>query len=191
MCIALGGCSQTAEMDQAGADRVEQAMAIRAEMEAGCSSQGYAYGTADFQSCVGRASLEYTNAGTSDAKVIHEGVKHSSGTIKVANTGLQFARIAGVISDSRVKQNLVRVGMLENGIYLYRFRYVWGPEQFVGVLAQEVEKVLPAAVDIGSDHFLRVDYRQLGFTMMTWHEWRASTAEAKLAPTEIAVFEWR
>jgi hypothetical protein len=191
MCVVLGGCSQTVEMNQADADRVEQAKAIRAEMEAGCSAEGYTYGTTEFQSCVGRASLEYTNAGVSEAKVLHEGIKRAPGTIKVANTGLQFARIAGVISDSRVKRGIVRVGMLENGIYLYRFSYVWGSEQFVGVLAQEVQKVVPTAVYIDSEHFLRVDYQKLGITMMTWDEWRSSTAATKFAPPETAVFEWR
>jgi hypothetical protein len=75
----------------------------------------------------------------------------------------------------------VRVGRLENGIPLYRFTYLGGTQQFVGVLAQEVKNIVPAAVHTGADGLLRVDYQQLGFSMITWEAWIGRRAVAELA----------
>jgi hypothetical protein len=46
-----------------------------------------------------------------------------------------------VISDARLKRDVVRVDTLSNGIGLYRFRYLWNDKLWVGVLAQQ-EKAL-------------------------------------------------
>jgi hypothetical protein len=42
----------------------------------------------------------------------------------------------------------------------------------VGVIAQEVLAVVPEAVIIGEDGFMRVNYERLGTRMMTWDEWQ-------------------
>src|SRR5262245_54101476 len=75
-------------------------------------------------------------------------------------------------SDTRLKTDIVRVGKLDNGLSLYRFRYLWSKEVFVGVLAQEVWPVVPYAVILGEDGFLRVNYALLGTRMLTWDEWQ-------------------
>lgn len=49
-------------------------------------------------------------------------------------------------SDRRLKKDIRRVGELSNGIPLYLFRYIWNDELQLGVMADEVEKVLPHAV---------------------------------------------
>jgi hypothetical protein len=74
-------------------------------------------------------------------------------------------------SDIRLKRDIVEVGTLGNGIHLYRFRYKWADQQYVGVMAQEVEKVVPSAVSRDADGYLRVDYGQLGLKLETWNEW--------------------
>jgi hypothetical protein len=76
-----------------------------------------------------------------------------------------------MISDWRVKRNVVAVGLLENGIRRYRFRFLRSDQLFVGVLAQEVAKIVPAAVKRDGDGYLRVDYRRLGIRLLTWEEW--------------------
>jgi hypothetical protein len=43
----------------------------------------------------------------------------------------------------------------------------WGGPTFVGVMTQDVLRVMPDAVAIGSDGFYRVDYEMLGTRMMT------------------------
>jgi hypothetical protein len=66
---------------------------------------------------------------------------------------------------------------LDNGIGLYRYRYKWDHQPFVGVMAQEVADVVPTAVMRGHDGYLRVDYGQLGLSLMTWDEWVAREGE--------------
>ena len=77
-------------------------------------------------------------------------------------------------SDVRLKRDIVQVGRLNNGLGLYRYRYIWGDEIFVGVMAQEVAKIIPEAVERGADGYLRVHYARLGMHMMTWEEWVAA-----------------
>ena len=64
--------------------------------------------------------------------------------------------------DRRLKTGIVRVGTHRAGFGLYRFRYLWSDIEHVGVLAQEVLKVLPNAVVRGDDGYLRVNYGALG-----------------------------
>jgi Chaperone of endosialidase len=71
----------------------------------------------------------------------------------------------GVTSDRRLKTDLVRIGTHDLGFGIYRFRYVWGEAEHVGVLAQEVDEVLPSAVVRRADGFLAVDYSAIGMTM--------------------------
>jgi Chaperone of endosialidase len=67
-----------------------------------------------------------------------------------------------VVSDRRLKTGVARVATLPSGLGLYRYRYIWGDIEHVGVMAQEVREVMPAAVVTGADGFLRVDYQMLG-----------------------------
>jgi len=78
----------------------------------------------------------------------------------------------------RLKQDIVFLKRLDNGLNLYRFRYIGQDQVYVGVIAQEVRKVDPVAVMRGRDGYLRVDYGKLGLRLITWQEWQAT---AKLA----------
>lgn len=73
-----------------------------------------------------------------------------------------------VQSDLRLKEQVVRVGThpLGMGLYLYSYtdavnRSLPTGRQF-GVLAQEVEALLPAAVNIAANGYKQVDYALLG-----------------------------
>jgi Flp pilus assembly pilin Flp len=77
-------------------------------------------------------------------------------------------------SDIRLKRDIALVQRLASGIGLYRYRYNWSDQVYVGVMAQEVARVVPDAVVRGQDGYLRVDYRRLGLRLMTWDEWTAS-----------------
>ena len=77
-------------------------------------------------------------------------------------------------SDIRLKRDIVDVGHLENGIGLYRYRYIWSDQVYVGVMAQEVAEIVPDAVVYGDDGYLRVDYARLGLRLITWEEWVAA-----------------
>jgi len=92
-------------------------------------------------------------------------------------------------SDIRLKRDIVRVGELDNGLALYRFRYHTSDAVYVGVMAQEALRVVPEAVVAGSDGYLRVDYARLGIRMMRWEEWIAGplgTVGAKALPVRAA-----
>lgn len=70
-------------------------------------------------------------------------------------------------SDVRIKEDIQPVGQL-NGFNLYTFKYKGFPTKFLGVIAQEIEKILPAAVS-EIDGIKRVDYSKLGFAMEVVH----------------------
>ena len=71
-------------------------------------------------------------------------------------------------SDRRLKQDIVRVGThaLGIGLYLYRYRPAlharFGSGRRLGVMADEVEAVLPEAVVVQADGYRHVDYARLG-----------------------------
>ena len=69
-------------------------------------------------------------------------------------------------SDERLKENIKKIGTLDNGLNLYSYNYKDGydlPEgRQIGVMAQEVEKVIPEAVVMETDGFRAVNYALLG-----------------------------
>jgi hypothetical protein len=77
-------------------------------------------------------------------------------------------------SDIALKQDVVLLGHLDNGLGYYRFSYLGSHKAHVGVMAQEVQTVLPNAVTRGSDGFLRVYYDRLGLKFRTYHDWLAA-----------------
>jgi Chaperone of endosialidase len=98
--------------------------------------------------------------------------------------GVALARAVGAVfnkeggegpppSDIRLKRDIEAVSRLDNGIGLYRYRYLWSDQEYVGVMAQEVESVVPDAVTSGPDGYLRVNYDRLGLHLMTWDEYSA------------------
>jgi hypothetical protein len=86
-----------------------------------------------------------------------------------------------VLSDFRAKHDVLLLGHLDNGLGFYRFRYHGSDAAYVGVMAQEVEAIMPDAVVRGDDGYLRVYYDRLGLRMQTWEDWLA-TGE-KIPPT--------
>jgi hypothetical protein len=64
-------------------------------------------------------------------------------------------------SDRRLKESVKRVGTLPSGIPIYRFKYLGTDEEHVGVMADEVLKVIPAAVSKDADGYYVVDYSKV------------------------------
>jgi hypothetical protein len=79
-------------------------------------------------------------------------------------------------SDARLKHDIVLLDRLDDGIGFYRFVYNGGDTVYVGVLAQEVQSLMPEAVRRARDGFLRVSYDKLGLTFETYDAWMASGA---------------
>src|SRR6266536_6612877 len=79
-------------------------------------------------------------------------------------------------SDMTLKHDISLLGHLDNGLGFYRFSYNDSDKVYVGVMAQEVQTVMPAAVVRGSDGYLRVFYDKLGLKFQTYEQWVASGA---------------
>jgi hypothetical protein len=76
-----------------------------------------------------------------------------------------------VISDVRLKRDIILLDRLASGIGIYRYRYLWSDTLYVGVMAQEVATIVPEAVILAPDGHYRVDYARLGMRLLTWDEW--------------------
>ncbi|MBR0900186.1 DUF3300 domain-containing protein [Bradyrhizobium tropiciagri] len=80
-------------------------------------------------------------------------------------------------SDIALKHDIELLGYLANGLGYYRFSYLGSSKAYVGVMAQEVEQVMPAAVTRGADGYLRVYYDRLGIKFRSYHDWLAAGAK--------------
>ena len=74
-------------------------------------------------------------------------------------------------SDVRLKEDITALGRTSGGLNLYRYRYKDDATFYVGVMAQDVARLAPAAVSSGVDGFLRVDYGLLGLDFLTYRDW--------------------
>jgi Chaperone of endosialidase len=69
---------------------------------------------------------------------------------------------AALMSDLRLKKNIIKLGIHKTlGIGLYTWDYLWG-EKGAGVMAQELEQVMPEAVITMPNGFKAVNYSMLG-----------------------------
>ncbi len=80
-------------------------------------------------------------------------------------------RRVGRRSDLQLKHDIVLIGRLDDGLGYYRFVYNGGHTAYVGVMAQEVQTVMPEAVTRGADGYLRVSYDLLGVPFETYKQW--------------------
>jgi hypothetical protein len=85
-------------------------------------------------------------------------------------------RGGGRRSDIRLKHDIVLIGHLANGLGVYRFVYNGETTPYVGVMAQEVQQVVPQAVERGPDGYLRVHYEKLGLKFESYRHWLESGA---------------
>lgn len=85
------------------------------------------------------------------------------------------------VSDIRLKRDIRPVERLDNGLTLYRFRYLWSDEEMVGVMAQDVLERSPGSVVLGEDGYYRVDYGSLGLRCVSYARWQAGNSDAVAA----------
>lgn len=82
------------------------------------------------------------------------GMGGSLGAAGVMKYGLPF------MSDRRAKDDIKRVGTLDNGLPVYSFRYKGDDRTQIGLMADDVEKVHPEAVVTGPHGLKMVHYDQ-------------------------------
>ena len=120
--------------------------------------QGYTgAGNAALQNLIGAISGAPIPSSTSQSS--------SPGLLDVATTG---ALLFSAFSDRRLKKDIKKVGELDNGLNVYTWK--WNEEgkklasnnqPEIGVIAQEVQEVIPEAVVKGSHGYLTVNYGAL------------------------------
>ena len=82
--------------------------------------------------------------------------------------GIDSSGMRRCMSDRRAIENIARIGTHPLGMGLYLFDYKapyreqCGLGRQFGVMADEVEAIVPDAVSMGEDGFKRVDYGMLG-----------------------------
>lgn len=75
-----------------------------------------------------------------------------------------FGMNFGIGSDINIKENIQKIGVLDNGLNLYKYEYkapykdTWGHGEQIGVMAQEVEAIIPEAVGTHPDGYKTVNY---------------------------------
>jgi hypothetical protein len=77
-------------------------------------------------------------------------------------------------SDMRLKHDIVLLARLDDGLGYYRFVYNGGHTAYVGVMAQEVRTIMPEAVTMDVDGYMRVSYDLLGLPFETYKQWIAT-----------------
>lgn len=75
-----------------------------------------------------------------------------------AGSAIGTALALFAMSDRRLKEDVVRIGELPNGLPVYSFKYVGRKTRNVGVMADEVEKTIPSALGPVIDGYQSVDY---------------------------------
>jgi hypothetical protein len=140
---------------------------------------------ANIQSARGRES--FASAGVSRASVGGGGFRGGGGGAAFSGGGRGGGGFGGGgrgggggggrRSDIALKHDVVLLGQLDNGLGYYRFAYLGSDKAYVGVMAQEVQAVMPNAVTRGGDGYLRVHYDRIGLKFLTYKDWLAAGAQ--------------
>lgn len=97
---------------------------------------------------LGQSTSSGTSSGSSSSK---PGIAPMIGSIASAVAA----------SERRLKEDIVRIGRLESGIPIYRFRYIGNAKPMIGVMVEDVETVEPQSLGPVIDGNRTVDYDNL------------------------------
>ena len=84
----------------------------------------------------------------------------TGGLFGLAGAGIGAAGMMAA-SDRRLKENIERVGRLANGLAVYAYNYIWDSVPRLGVMSDEVRKVMPEAVRVHPSGYDMVDYSEV------------------------------
>lgn len=108
-----------------------------------------------------QGQLNAYNTQVGSANSATSGLFGLGGTLGLATAGNGAAGSAGwltALSDRRLKKNIKKLGKLSSGLPYYEFEYLWDSIKHIGVMADEVRKILPKAVIKHESGFDMVDY---------------------------------
>ena len=108
---------------------------------------------------MGAAYQSYAGGQNAYNQQLQQQMANRAGLFGLLGTGLMTGGM--MYSDYRLKDGIVQIGTLPNGLGLYSFAYVWLPMQrHIGFIAQEVERLFPRAVNRVAG-FLAIDVGQV------------------------------
>lgn len=111
------------------------------------------------QSANAISDLTVQGANAQAAGIIGDANAKTEATQNLISTGLQAAFL---LCDMRAKRNVEQIGMHPSGLPLYRFQYLDNEDWHESVMAQDVEKIFPDAVE-------EIDgYKYVNMEKITW-----------------------
>ena len=88
------------------------------------------------------------------------------GALSIAQSALSIgASIATIKSDIKTKENINKVGKSPQGHNIYEFNYIGDAQRYRGVMAQDVVKIHPMAVEVMDNGYLGVKYAMIDVNM--------------------------
>lgn len=160
------------EIDKLRAQPLNEYLAMSGQQQLAMPQfQQYNYagaGTPDYQGLVGQqyqSQLANYNANQASSNNMMGGLFGLGGQALGGFLGSPAgsAAVAGMFSDARLKDNIEHVGE-ENGFPVYTFNYKGDDKRFIGVMAQDVEQIMPEAVG-ERDGYKTVNYDMIGVEM--------------------------
>jgi hypothetical protein len=146
------------------------------DYEAGANAQGYDAARAAFEAdraakLSGYGALTQILQGT-PRNVSTTGTSNGMQTQKQSGSFLDTMlgvgqlglSAAATFSDPRLKKHVSLIERLANGLGIYRFRYLWersNEDEHIGVMADEVARIMPDALGPVRHGFLTVNYGKL------------------------------
>jgi len=122
----------------------------------------------------GRGGQHAGRGGRGGHHVTHRGAGRGGGAMRAGGMrggGGRRGGGRGRRSDIMLKHDIVFLGRLDDGLGFYRFSYNGTAKAYVGVIAQEVQQVMPQAVARGRDGYLTVNYERLGLKFESYDQW--------------------
>lgn len=95
-----------------------------------------------------------------DNRIANNKAANSAAQSQAGNNALSsLLQGAALFSDRRLKENILPVGHLDNGLTVYCFNYKGQNTPQIGLIAQEVQKIKPNAVFKDESGYLKVNYK--------------------------------
>ncbi len=122
------------------------------------SGQGQQLGSGMQQAGQSLANIQAQAALANQQAALQKQQSKGSGAGQLVGAGVG---LASAFSDQRLKENIIPVGRLDNGLTVHLFNYKGDPTWQLGLIAQEVLMVNPHAVHIDPiTEYLKVDYKE-------------------------------
>jgi len=130
--------------------------------ETGSATQGIDLGLFGDVSGIDAAGIISGQEGASNAYNLSRFQDSQARRSKAVNETIKggATAAAALLSDINLKENIKKTGQ-KNGFNIYEFNYKGKPERYSGVMAQEVQEIMPEAVANKGD-FLAVFYDKIG-----------------------------